>query len=300
MLASVPCQPLFCQPFAEEASCKDGGLPQSVTIQLPSLGNTIYSLTRVATLLAVILNMIGFNTTTPMHCQLFAHIAFAAASLLIVIRVYVPDADDQPPKPRHLRKLGRIAIWNTEKIIIIIAMSVWLINISLLIEGIVRIRSAWSPEATTCTLLNLETNKPAVISTLATDVVLLLIMIIGLLRMHLEVVCLFDLGRVLWKQGLIWLIVATLAVVPPTAPNMIVMAIAATKMYRSVDNLVSPRETPRGPKRTVLSDMRVRTEYGQYPTSQSGSGSCISTDPQERYRAHEVSFNVDIESCLEK
>jgi hypothetical protein len=97
------------------------------------------------------------------------------------------------------------------------------------------------------------------------------------------------------------------------APNMIVMAIAATKMYRSVDNLVSPRETPRGPKRTVLSDMRVRsvplsqtdvsvpsTEYGQYPTSQSGSGSCISTDPQERYRAHEVSFNVDIESCLEK
>ena len=29
----------------------------------------IYSLARVATLLAIILNMIGFNTTTPMHCQ---------------------------------------------------------------------------------------------------------------------------------------------------------------------------------------------------------------------------------------
>ena len=98
------------------------------------------------------------------------------------------------------------------------------------------------------------------------------------------------------------------------APNMIVMAIAATKMYRSVDNLVGPRETPRGPRRTVLSDMRVRsvplnqtdmsvpsTEYGQYSTSQSGSGSHNSKDPQhERYKAHEVSFNIDVESGPEK
>jgi hypothetical protein len=67
----------------------------------------------------------------------------------------------------------------------------------------------WSPEATTCTLLNLETNKPAVISTLATDVVLLLIMSIGLLRMHLEVDNVSALGRALWKQvrsgGSLWL-----------------------------------------------------------------------------------------------
>jgi hypothetical protein len=105
------------------------------------------------------------------------------------------------------------------------------------------------------------------------------------------------------------------------APNMIVTAIAATGMYRSVDNLVSPRETPRGPRPTVLSDMRIRTvplnqtevsgpstEYGQYPTSRSGSGSHVSTDPHdstvtdphERYKAHEVRFNVDVESCPEK
>jgi hypothetical protein len=98
------------------------------------------------------------------------------------------------------------------------------------------------------------------------------------------------------------------------APNMIVMATAATRMYRSVDNLVGPRaETPRGPKRTVLSDMRVRsvhlnqtdvsvpsTDYGQYPTSQSGSASYISTEPHEGPKAHEVSFNVDVESCSEK
>jgi hypothetical protein len=105
------------------------------------------------------------------------------------------------------------------------------------------------------------------------------------------------------------------------APNMIVTAIAATRMYRSVDNLVSPRETPRGPRPMVLSDMRIRTvplnqtevsvpstECGQYPTSRSGSGSHVSTDPHdstvtdphERYKAHEVSFNVNVESCPEK
>ena len=97
------------------------------------------------------------------------------------------------------------------------------------------------------------------------------------------------------------------------APNMIVMAIAATRMYRSVDDLISPRGTPRGPKRTVLSDIRVRsvpfnqtdmsvpsTESGQYPTSQSGSGSYVNSDPHERYKTHEVSFKVEIESCPEK
>ena len=88
---------------------------------------------------------------------------------------------------------------------------------------------------------------------------------------------------------------------------MIVLAIAATRMYR-LDNLVGPHETLRATKRTVISDMRVRsvqlnqtevsvptTEYGQYPASHTGSGSYISTD-HERYKAREVSLNADVES----
>jgi len=94
---------------------------------------------------------------------------------------------------------------------------------------------------------------------------------------------------------------------------MIVLAIAATRIYRSVDTRVNPRETPRGTGRTVISDMRVRTvplnqtdmsvpttDYSQYPTSQGGSGSYTSTDPHERYKAHEVSFNLDVENGPEK
>jgi hypothetical protein len=91
---------------------------------------------------------------------------------------------------------------------------------------------------------------------------------------------------------------------------MIVMAIATTRMYRSVEN--SRHESSRAPRRTVLSDMRVRTvplnqtdlsvpstDYTEYPTSQSGSGSYITTD---QHKTHEVSFNVnvDVESGPEK
>jgi hypothetical protein len=71
----------------------------------------------------------------PLFLQLFAYIAFAAASLLIGLRVYVPDADDQPHKTRHLRKLGRISIWNKERVVILITMGVWLANVSSLLEG---------------------------------------------------------------------------------------------------------------------------------------------------------------------
>jgi hypothetical protein len=94
------------------------------------------------------------------------------------------------------------------------------------------------------------------------------------------------------------------------APNMIVLVIASTRMYRALDNRASPSETPRTTKRTVISDMRVRSvplnqtdgsvptsEFGQYSTSQSGSSYA---DPNDRYKTHEVSLNVDIESGPEK
>jgi hypothetical protein len=51
-------------------------------------------------------------------------------------------------------------------------------------------------------------------------------------------------------------------------------------------------------------EVSVRTENDQFPTlPMSRSCSYISTDPQERYKAHEVtqvSLNVDAESGLEE
>jgi hypothetical protein len=36
---------------------------------------------------------------------------------------------------RHLRKLGRTAVWNREKAIILIAMGVWVTDVGFLING---------------------------------------------------------------------------------------------------------------------------------------------------------------------
>ena len=42
---------------------------------------------------------------------------------------------DHPPEPRRLRGVGRIAIWNRKKIVIAIAMSIWLADIAFIIDG---------------------------------------------------------------------------------------------------------------------------------------------------------------------
>lgn len=275
----------------------------------------IYSLTRIAALMAVILNMVGFDTTTPINCQvwvtfevLFAYTAFAAGALLIVLRI--------------------IAIWNMKKSIIAIAMTIWLADVALLIHGIVRIRSAWSPEANTCALLNLNVTKASIFGSLSTDILLLVIMLVGLFNQDMIAGNAFGLGRTLWKQGLIWLLIATAAEVPPTifmilnlnvsmnlmyqTPGMIALSIAATRIHRSLMDYTPPDVSRDTRVRTATSRTRsvivlptrtevfVRTESDQSPTLQTSRTSYVSTDPQETHKEHEMSLDVDVERGLEK
>ena len=58
-----------------------------------------------------------------------------------------------------------------------------------------QIRVAWVPEQRACRVLNTE--SPSVTTMFVTDVVLLVIMLVGLLRLRLHV---FGLGELLWKQ----------------------------------------------------------------------------------------------------
>jgi hypothetical protein len=88
-----------------------------------------------------------------------------------------------------------------------------------------------------CIVLNTEKDKPSIIATLITDIVLLLIVLIGLLPLLYDSGGSFALGRLLWKQvgsgrsrfavsqftylfplpkGVIWLLIATVVEVPPT------------------------------------------------------------------------------------
>ena len=49
-------------------------------------------------------------------------------------------------------------------------------------------------------MFNFDKTKFAVVTSLITDILLLLIMLIGLLRMRIEGGGTFSLGRILWKQ----------------------------------------------------------------------------------------------------
>ena len=63
-----------------------------------------------------------------------------------------------------------------------------------------QLRSTWSDETGACDLLNPDTSKPNIISSLVTDVILLLIMLMGLLRSRVGAIGAFGVGRMLWNQ----------------------------------------------------------------------------------------------------
>ncbi|KAH9964990.1 hypothetical protein BC827DRAFT_1186849 [Russula dissimulans] len=197
----------------------------------------IYSAARLATLIAVIIDLVVMSLTVPTDCQawtsvsfVFSYMTFSLASLLIVLRT--------------------IAVWQKNKLAIGLAIGVWLINASFLLEGISKLRSEWSSVQSGCTLPNIDSNKLAISAMLGTDISLLLIMLAGLLRLRKRGGSKFELGRLLWKQGLIYLVVATTAEVVPVVflsldlnvafnlmfivPSVVTMSIAATRMYRTL------------------------------------------------------------------
>ncbi|KAF8499724.1 hypothetical protein F5888DRAFT_105756 [Russula emetica] len=227
----------------------------------------VYSLARLATLMIVVVNLVSFSATSPINCQAmmtsgwtFALLALGAGSLLIVLRIF--------------------AIWNRNKVIVVIAIGVWGVNLVFLLAGVVQIRAVWSPVIKACEFKNVETSKLSMCSLLVTDMFLLLIMLAGLLRLRRGGGGTFDLGRLLWKQGVIWLAIATAAEVPQAVflilnlndalnlmfmmPSLVTMTIAATRIYRSLSHFASPPST------------EIDSESGN--TSQKRSSRLVSTN----------------------
>jgi len=202
----------------------------------------IYSFTRVATLVAVVLNFVALDTTTPLNCQvwisfelIFSYLGVAAASLLITFRIF--------------------AIWNKDRVVVTISAILWAVSVAVIIRGIALTRSAWVPDVQTCVPLNTESNKLNITVTLIADFILLLIVLVGLLRLRRHGAGKSRIGLLLWNQGVIWLLIATVAEVPPTIflclnlngplnlmfqfPATITLSIAATRMYRSLTDFIS-------------------------------------------------------------
>jgi len=276
----------------------------------------VYSLTRVAGLVSLTLNVVGtdvmiYNCEVGILFELaFGYLAIVSGSLLIVLRI--------------------IAIWNKNKIMSVIATIVWVVNVSCLIQGIARIRTTRAPVAATCVVLNVPSTKLNVVVTLSTDIVLLVIVLIGLLRLGFHERGAFGMGHLLWRQGLIWLLIATLAGVPPTVSiclnlkdpynymfqitSMVAMSISATRIHRHLadfasaivdipskpdDLLISVRASPTTssliPQNQILMGMAIRTTYEHYQTpSSSHSGPFISLEGQLRDKPAGEGRNDDV------
>ncbi|KAN0107326.1 hypothetical protein V8E52_010262 [Russula decolorans] len=206
----------------------------------------IYLITRWSTIMVVILILISFNVTSQMNCQAwawaswgFAFLGQGPGSLLLVLRIF--------------------AIWNRHKGIAATVATIWVTNASLLLLGVVRIRSVWDPVVKSCIVTNVEICKLSIVSFFVADTILLLFMLTGLLRLRRFGRGSYELWHFLWKQGVIWFVVAAVAELPPALfmilnvndvlnrmflfPSLVMTVIAATRMYRSLQYFATPFNT---------------------------------------------------------
>jgi len=196
----------------------------------------IYSLTRTSALLATILLMVCLNRGSAYICKVvplthysLAYLGFAAASLLIVLRI--------------------VAIWDKNKAVVRIAIGLWITNVAFLIQGAIRLRFAWFTDSNECLVQSVKSFQLSLIAVLITNIVLLLTVIVGLFRLRCSGGGSFGLQRFLWNQGIVWLLLAIVAEVPPVVfilnmnkdvnlmfqiPSPIVMSIVASRMHRGL------------------------------------------------------------------
>jgi hypothetical protein len=120
-----------------------------------------------------------------------------------------------------------------------------------------QIRATWEPLLATCIITNIHSTKLNMITTLITDVVLLLIMLIGLLRLGAHEPGVYGMGRFMWRQvrvfallasrgvpywadtppvrkGIVWLLLATVAEIPP------VVSVANSITHACIPHILNP------------------------------------------------------------
>jgi len=232
-----------------------------------------------------------------------------------------------------------IAIWERRKIIVWISFGLWANNIAFLILCAAKIRSVQAPVLLTCIVTNIEDSKLGLLVTIVTDIVLLLIMVVGLLYLHRYGNWRFGLAGLLRKQGVFWLLLAMVTEIPPGVliilnlnvpldvilqrPAAIIMIIAATRMHRSLTDFargstdmwdtsggVQKRGLPfskakRTPATQTLPGLmevafHVPSEEYLTQTSHPASGSCVSMDGEPHDQLNKPTVGCKLESGMEE
>jgi len=155
--------------------------------------------------------------------------SFACASVLISLRM--------------------IAVWNRQPIIVFLTGGMVILNIAFMIRGITMYRARWSTAESGCELVNTPESRDNITVTVATDIVQLILMVIGLWRYRRANQ---SIVQYMYIQGLVWLAAATFAEIPSAifinldlndAWNLMFQyfsyytaVICATRMYRDLIN----------------------------------------------------------------
>ncbi|KAF8273282.1 hypothetical protein EI94DRAFT_1297673 [Lactarius quietus] len=154
---------------------------------------------RWSSLSLVIVQFIGLDTSYEINCQgvvfltfTFAYLSLMFASALISLRV--------------------IALWEHNKIIVAVTLASWLANIAIYVYSTVTSRGYRT--GSECAIQDTYHSRISIFSTLASDFLLLTLMIIGLLRWK-EALQSGGIFQLMYAQGLAWVLVVVLGEVLP-------------------------------------------------------------------------------------
>ncbi|KAH8980783.1 hypothetical protein EDB92DRAFT_259191 [Lactarius akahatsu] len=199
----------------------------------------LYLGARWCPLLCVITILVGFDPVNRINCQafvifvfLFSHLSLSCAEALIVLRI--------------------AAIWGLNKIAISIAAAAWLADAGSLIHVV--LHGSWNEFEGVCQIANTHTTSTNIIVSFVTDLVLLALMLIGLLRWE-NARRKGGIWWLLYTQGLAWMIIVTVAEAPITVfilldlndpmnlmfqlPALVTMTIGASRVYRGLSDYVN-------------------------------------------------------------
>ncbi|KAI0045190.1 hypothetical protein FA95DRAFT_1607933 [Auriscalpium vulgare] len=204
----------------------------------------LHSSSRFFGLVSAIMVLLSVDATAKMDCKAWditewfiSTLPPLLAVILIIIRI--------------------IAIWEKNKFVIAFGVSATLVNVALAIQNMTTANAVWDTDARICSVIDPLLRRNFVFSMCATDIILLGLMISGLRRWELtgETRGIF---RLIYTQGFVWIVVVTLAEVPPTvmlflniddAWNMTFTVsacffpvIGATRLYRSLLDYDSARD----------------------------------------------------------
>ncbi|KAI0056582.1 hypothetical protein BV25DRAFT_1920832 [Artomyces pyxidatus] len=197
----------------------------------------VYLCVRISTLIAFSFMFVDIGPWTSESCRIgdiitfaFSYLSVASASLIIVIRTAV--------------------LWNYNRAAVALSVGIWAVSTALNIRDLTLVEAYYDPQADICMQISTNRSQANAVGILVSDLVLLGTMLAGLHRHYDAKDGFFGLWRLLFRQGVIWLFLATIAEVPSVVmiyldlsdpwnimfppAALLILAIAATRMHREL------------------------------------------------------------------